>query len=217
MLEPIKPEDITPGKAKDQRLFVVVPFRAIKDKGLTIQRMRALMTICSYANHKGNAWPSIERMAEDMGISKPTMSNHIKYLTDRGYLKTINNSYTVGKHAKPRAIVYDPNNPPNDDDWQTAIQDHQESIAVKEAIAEQRDKLVSTNQPTNEVLAKPASLYRVWNDEMRARYGLDHPYLIDIYGKLATRYSLEDFKKATRVYLATRSSPPVSVSVMLRS
>lgn len=216
MLEPKKPEDIKPSIAKDQRLFIVVPYRAMTDKRFTIQRMRALLTICSYANHKGNAWPSIERMADDMGISKPTMKAHIDWLTQRGYLITINNSYTVGKHAKPRAIVYDPNNPPHPDDWQQANQDQQQQEQETKAIKEQKDKLVLTNKSNDEVLAKPTSLYRVWQEAL-AVYGISHQYEKDIYAKLSHRYTLEDFKKATQVLIKSRGRPPASVSIMLRS
>jgi DNA-binding transcriptional regulator YhcF (GntR family) len=143
MLEPLKPEDIKQEKTKDQRLFIVVPYRALHDKRFTIQRMRALLTICSYANHKGNLWPSVERMAEDMGIMQPTMQAHIRWLTDKGYLKTINNSYTVGKHAKPRAIIYDPDNPPNSDDWQISNQDIEQLEQEQKTTKEQTVNLVS--------------------------------------------------------------------------
>lgn len=216
MLTPKHPEEFKPEIAEDKRIYIVVPFRAAQDKRFTIQRMRALLTICSYANHKGNAWPSIERMADDMGISKPTMKAHIDWLTQRGYLITVNNSYTVGKHAKPRAIVYDPKNPPHPDDWQQAIEDKQQEIEQDKAIQEQKDKLVLTNKSNDEVLAKPTSLYRVWQEAL-AVYGISHQYEKDIYAKLATRYTLEDFKKATQVLINSKGRPPASVSIMLRS
>ena len=216
MLTPKKPEEFKPEVAEDQRIYIVVPFRAAQDKRFTIQRMRALLTICSYANHKGNAWPSIERMADDMGISKPTMKAHIDWLTQRGYLITVNNSYTVGKHAKPRAIVYDPNNPPHPDDWHQANQDQQQQEQETKAVKEQKDKLVLTNKSNDEVLAKPTSLYRVWLDGLRARFGTDQPYEKELYLKLSHRYTLEGFKKATQVLLNSKSSPPASVSIMLR-
>jgi len=216
MLEPKKPEEIKQEKPSDNRIYTVVPFRAIQDKRFTIQRMRALMTICSYANHNGNAWPSIQRLADDCGISKPTMKAHVDWLTQRGYLITINNSYTVGKHAKPRAIVYDPNNPPHPDDWHQANQDIQEKEQEIKAIKEQQHKLVLTNKSNGEQLAKPTSLYRVWRESMLKRFGVDQPYDKDIYLKLSHRYTLEGFKKATGVYLNSKGSPPASVKVMLR-
>ena len=216
MLEPKKPEDFKPEIAEDKRIYIVVPYRAAQDKRFTIQRMRALLTICSYANHKGNAWPSIERMADDMGISKPTMKAHIDWLTQRGYLITVNNSYTVGKHAKPRAIVYDPNNPPHPDDWHQANQDIKEQEQETKTIKEHKDKLVLTNKSNDEVLAKPTSLYRVWLEGLRSRFGIDHPYDKELYDTLSRRYTLEGFKKATQAYLNSKGSPPSTVKVMLR-
>ena len=216
MLEPKKPEDIKQEKPTDNRIYIVVPFRAIQDKGFTIQRMRALLTICSYANHTGTLWPSVERLAEDMGCYPATMQAHIRWLTERGYLKTVNNSYTVGKHAKPRMVIYDPNNLPDYEEYAQLEQDHQAKQQEQKAIAEQQAKLIKDTQSKSEVLAKPTSLYRVWLEGLRARFGVDQPYEKELYLKLSHRYTLEGFKKATQVLLSTKGSPPASVKVMLR-
>lgn len=216
MLTPKHPEDFKPEIAKDQRLFIVVPYRAMNDKGFTIQRMRALLACCSYANHQGTLWPSVERLADDLGIQKATMQHHIHWLTQKGYLVTINNSYQVGKHAKPRAVVYDKDNPPNPDDQHQLEQDYQQQISEQKETIKQRDKLIANNQSGNEVLAKPTSLYRVWLEEMRNRFGLDHPYDKELYDTLSHRYTLEDFKKATQAYLNSKGTPPASVKVLLR-
>ena len=216
MLKPKKPEDFKPEIAKDQRLFVVVPYRAMTDKGFTIQRMRALLACCSYANHQGTLWPSVERLADDLGIQKATMQHHIHWLTQKGYLVTINNSYQVGKHAKPRAVVYDKDNPPNPDDQHQLEQDHQQQISEQKTTVEQRDKLIANNQSGNEVLAKPTSLYRVWREAMESRYGITPQYEIELYTLLSHRHTIEDFKKATGILLNSKGRPPASVSIMLR-
>lgn len=216
MLEPIKPEDIKQEKVKDQRLFAVIPYRALNDKGFTIQRMRALIACCSYARHNGTLWPGVERLAEDLGITKATMQAHVRWLTVKGYLVTINNSYQVGKHAKPRAIVYDVDNPPISEVEQQIAQDYQEVLEDSKSLKEERDTLVQAKQSANEVLAKPTSLYRVWNDEIRARFSLDHPYDKALYIKLAGQYSLNDFKKATQALISTKASPPASASILLK-
>ena len=216
MLTPKKPEDFKPEVKEDQRIYIVVPYRALHDKRFTIQRMRALLTICSYANHQGNAWPSVERMADDMGIMKPTMQAHIKWLTEKGYLITVNNSYTVGKHAKPRAIVYDLKNPPHSDDWQVVQQDAEKEKQEQEAITKERDRLIGANESESEVLAKPTRLYRVWQEAL-AVYGISHQYDKELYTKLSHRYTLEGFKKATQVLLNSKGTPPASVKIMLRS
>lgn len=215
MLDPKKPQDFKP-ITEDQRLFVVVPFRAIKDKKLTIQRMRALMTICSYANSRGTEWAGVERLAEDMGIARSTMAAHIKYLTERGYLKTVNNSYTVGKHAKPRAIVYDPNNPPNDEEEGILAEDIRHQQAEEKAIKEERVKLLSADESTNEVLAKPASLYQCYRSHMLNRFGTDLPYDKPFWDQLSHRYTLESFKKVAGVFFGSLSSPPANPRALLR-
>ena len=215
MLTPKKPEDFKPEVKEDQRIYIVVPYRALHDKRFTIQRMRALLTICSYANHQGNAWPSVERMADDMGIMQPTMQAHIRWLTEKGYLITVNNSYTVGKHAKPRAIVYDPKNPPHPDDWYQAKQDNDQQEQETKAITKERDRLTEAMQSDIEVLAKPTSLYRVWQEGLK-RWGVSHPYDKELYDTLSHRYTLEGFKKATQAYLNSKGTPPASVKVMLR-
>ena len=216
MLEPIKPEDIKQEKVKDQRLFAVIPYRALNDKGFTIQRMRALIACCSYARHNGTLWPGVERLAEDLGITKATMQAHVRWLTVKGYLVTINNSYQVGKHAKPRAIVYDVDNPPISEVEQQIAQDYQDQLEDSKNLKQERDKLIQAKQSASEVLAKPTSLYRVWNDEIRARFSLDHPYDKALYIKLAGQYSLNDFKKATQALISTKASPPASASILLK-
>ena len=216
MLEPIRPEDIKQEKPEDQRIYIVIPYRAVKDKRFTIQRMRALLTICSYADHKGNQWASVQRFADDLGISKPTMQNHIRWLTENGYLMTINNSYTVGKHAKPRAIIYDVNNPPNPDDWQQAKQDREEVEEEAKAIQEQKVKLVSTNQPNREEMAKPTSLFRVWREGVLKRFGVDQTYDPNLFALLATQYTLEEWLKKTPRTISALGSVPQNARIMLK-
>jgi len=216
MLEPLRPEEIKQEKTKDERLFTVIPYRAMNDKGFTIQRMRALIACCSYANHRGTLWPSVERLADDLKINKATMQAHIRWLTEKGYLVTVNNSYTVGKSAKPRAVVYDPNNPPNTEDQQQLAQDYQEQLDDSKNLKEERDTLIRANESSEEVKAKPTSLYRVWLEGLRLRFGVDQPYDKELYLKLSRRYTLEGFKKATGVLLSTKTSPPASVKIMLR-
>ena len=216
MLEPIKPQDIKQEKTKDERLFIVMPYRALKDKGLTLQRLRALMTICSYANHKGNQWAGVERLAEDMGISRSTMAAHVKYLTDRGYLKTVNHSYTVGKHAKPRAIIYDPANPPNNDDLLLANKDQAAEDRAAEVTKKERVELTSTMQSSGGELAKPTSLFRVWREGVLKRFGVDQTYDPNLFALLATQYTLEEWLQKTPRTIAALGSVPQNARIMLK-
>jgi hypothetical protein len=56
----------------------------------------------------------------------------------------------------------------------------------------------------------------VWLEGLRSRFGIDQPYDKELYIKLSHRYTLEGFKKATQGYLNSKTSPPASVSIMLR-
>lgn len=216
MLEPKKPQDIRQEQPKDERIFIVIPYRALHDKKLSIQRMRALLACCSYANHNGTLFPSTDRLAADLSIAPSTMAAHIKYLTERGYLKTINNSYTVGKHAKPRAIVYDPDNPPADEDIEQRETEERQTLADKKALQDQQAKLVKARESSKEVKAKPTSLYRVWKEAVLKRWGIYHQYDEALFTLLASRYSLEEWLNLIPLELARRTSPPTNARVMLK-
>jgi len=215
MLEPFTSDQFKP-ITEDQRTFIVVPYRALKDKGFTIQRMRALLACCSYANHKGTLWPSIERLAEDMGISKATMQAHVRWLTEKGYLKTVNNSYTVGKSAKPRAIVYDLNNPPDDSQEQLINQDYQTLVNDRKSIEDEKLELTGANQSSGSDRAKPTSLYQVWRKLMLSKFGVDLPYQKETWAKISAAYTLNEFQKAATLLIESKNAPPASPNIMLR-
>jgi|GEM_PF-5208563 DNA-binding transcriptional regulator YhcF (GntR family) len=215
MLEPFVPDQFKP-IADDQRTFIVIPYRALKDKGFTIQRMRALLACCSYANHKGTLWPSIERLAEDMGISKATMQAHVKWLTEKGYLMTVNNSYTVGKSAKPRAVVYDETNPPNSDDQGELAKDYEAQVNDRKSIKDEKLRLLQPEQSSNEELAKPASLYQCYRSLLLSRFGADLPYQKEIWLQISHRHTLETFKEAASMLINSKNAPPSSPRIFLK-
>ena len=80
---------------------------------------------------------------------------------------------------------------------------------------EQRDRLIAVSQSSEEVKAKPASLYRVWQEGLK-QWGVSHPYDKSTYAELARRYSLEGFKQAAALLLSKRNAPPASVRIMLK-
>ena len=217
MLEPKKPTEIRQEQPKDERIFIVIPYRALHDKKLTIQRMRALLACCSYANHSGILFPSTDRLAADLGIAPSTMAAHIKYLTERGYLKTINNSYTVGKHAKPRAVVYDPENLPDEENQLLIAQDYQSQVQDRKSLADQQAKLIEARESSREVKAKPTSLYRCWRELVLKQFGIDqHYYDKELFSLLANRYTLEEFQNKAPVILTGRVSAPANARIMLK-
>lgn len=53
------------------------------------------------AGVKGECWPSIPTMSEQLGMSKTTVQKKLKELEDRGFIKKINDS-GLGKNGQPR-------------------------------------------------------------------------------------------------------------------
>jgi DNA-binding transcriptional ArsR family regulator len=200
-------DTITPETPVDGRKFIVIPYRALKDPHMQIGRLRVLMALCSYARPDGSVWPSVKRIAEDCGYTQSTVSQHITALTASGYLKVINNSYTVGKRAKPRRIIFDPEQTPSDEDF----------TPEEKTKPEQQAQPIEPNQSIAQPLADPTSLFVVWRKGMQERFGITPPQEDHLLRRLARQYDVESFEKALRACLSSRTSPPPSVGVLLRS
>jgi hypothetical protein len=91
----------------DQRQIVVLPLRAFKDKRITAGQMRVLGVCCSYANKAGLLWAGLERMGQDLGISKVAFFHHVKKLETLGYIKTVYKGF-AGERAATRQIIFNP-------------------------------------------------------------------------------------------------------------
>ncbi len=199
-------DTITPETPVDGRKFIVIPYRALKDPHMQIGRLRVLMALCSYARPDGSVWPSVKRIAEDCGYTQSTVSQHITALTASGYLKIINNSYTVGKRAKPRRIIFDPEQIPSDEDF----------TPEERTKPEHKAQPIEPNQSIAEPLADPTSLYVVWRTAMQQRFNITPPFEEHLYRRLAGQYTIESFKEATLLFMAGATAPPPSVGGMLR-
>jgi DNA-binding transcriptional ArsR family regulator len=199
-------DTIQPETPVDGRKFIVIPYRALKDPHMQIGRLRVLMALCSYARPDGSVWPSVKRIAEDCGYTQSTVSQHITALTASGYLKVINNSYTVGKRAKPRRIIFDPDQIPDDEDF----------TPEERTKPEQQAQPIEPNQSIAQPLADPTSLYVVWRKHMQERFNITPPQEDHLLRRLAHQYDVESFEKALRACLSSRTSPPPSVGVLLR-
>lgn len=205
-------KEVKPQDKKDKRLFTVIPYRAITDKHLTPRQFTALCLICSYADKKGNAWPGSHRLAKDMGISQSTMMSHIQALTEKGYLITMKRTYKVGEKGMPRAVVFDPDNPPNPEDWQQANKDRTKEEQAK---LDQQAMMQEAIEPVSSTLSSELALFSVWNKLVSARFKVPVPYIQGQYKDL-TPYTLEDFEKATVLLLDTCTNPPGSPRAALR-
>lgn len=92
----------------DAREIVIVPIRAFKDKKLSAGQFRALGIVCSYSNKAGLLWAGLERMGQDLGISKSAMCRYLQALERMGYIKTVYQGFK-GERASTRQVIFNPN------------------------------------------------------------------------------------------------------------
>jgi len=204
-MEFIEPDSLKPEPHKDGRHFVVLPYRVLKDKNMSIQRLRVLIAVCSYARRDGMAWPGVKRLAADCGLNPATITHHLTKLTQQGYLQTVSNKYWPGDRAKARQVIYDPAQIPDSD---------------KVTIETEPDQSVTQAEPKQslaEPLADPTSLFVLWRKHMQERFNITPPQEDHLLRRLAHQYDVESFEKALRACLSSRTSPPPSVGVLLRS
>ena len=204
-MEFIEPDSLKPEPHKDGRHFVVLPYRVLKDKNMSIQRLRVLIAVCSYARRDGMAWPGVKRLAADCGLNPATISHHLTKLTQQGYLQTVSDKYWPGDRAKARQVIYDPALLPDPD--RVSIETEQEQSVTT----------IESKQSIAEPLADPTSLFVLWRKAMQERFGITPPDEPHLYRRLSTRYTVERFEEAARVFLSASTAPPPSVGVLLRS
>ena len=204
-MEFIEPDSLKPEPHKDGRHFVVLPYRVLKDRNMSIQRIRVLIAVCSYARRDGMAWPGVKRLAADCGLNPATISHHLTKLTQQGYLQTVSDKYWPGDRAKARQVIYDP-----------ALLPDPDKLSI-ETEPEQSVTPIESKQSIAQPLADPTSLFVVWRKHMQERYAITPPFEEALYRRLSTRYTVERFEEAARVFLSARTSPPPSIGVLLRS
>ena len=59
--------------------------------------------LVSCAGSKGECWPSIPTMSEQLGIAKATVQSRLKELEERGFIE-IENKSGLSKNGKPRTF-----------------------------------------------------------------------------------------------------------------
>ena len=204
-MEFIEPDSLKPEPHKDGRHFVVLPYRVLKDRNMSIQRLRVLIAVCSYARRDGMAWPGVKRLAADCGLNPATISHHLTKLTQQGYLQTVSDKYWPGDRAKARQVIYDP-----------ALLPDPDKVSI-ETEPEQSVTQTEPKQSLAEPLADPTSLFVVWRKHMQERFNITPPREDHLLRRLAHQYDVERFEKALGACLSARTSPPPSIGVLLRS
>ena len=204
-----KPEIVKPEVEKDKRRYTIIPFRAIQDKKLTHRQLIALMIVCSYTDRQGNFWPGVYRLAKDMGVSQQTMTAHIQKLTEKGYLKTINGKYKPGEKAKKRAVIYDVDNPPIEENWR-------EQQEEKEAKSEQLIESKPAVQPEPLQKQDLQAVFKVWKAAVNKRFPEAPVTYNETDLKLIARHPLEEVKKIAPQALKACRVAPSSCRLLIR-
>ena len=102
-----KPKIKRQTKAPDQRHFSVIPLNVIKRPGITLGSLRVLIVLSSYCNKTGSSFVSLDRIGQDLGISRQAVGQQIKRLIKAGIVIQYNNHYKNIKGATRRIIYND--------------------------------------------------------------------------------------------------------------
>jgi hypothetical protein len=92
----------------DGRKFAVLPVAAVWDKQLKNVDLRVLAALCAYANRAGICYVGQIRVAADLHITQPMVSNCVTRLTRQGYLQMICHG-VQGVRGQTLRVVFDPN------------------------------------------------------------------------------------------------------------
>lgn len=90
----------------DQRIFAVVPVKAVCDKRLHNLAIRILLCACSYANKAGITWVGQRRIAQDLGIHQSQISRELAKLKEYGYVDVVSKGFRGAKGDTIR-VIYD--------------------------------------------------------------------------------------------------------------
>jgi hypothetical protein len=90
----------------DKRSFCVIPWRAIADKRMTPYQLKTLAAIASFCNKAGITWVSLQRVGQDLGVTKQAVSKHYRILINLGYIRIINKGFK-GIRGNTIQVIFD--------------------------------------------------------------------------------------------------------------
>jgi biotin operon repressor len=91
---------------EDQRHFVVIPLKAVLDRRITGENLRALCALAGYCNRSGYSFASLKTISKDLNCSPQNIGKHLKKIERLGYIQSFNN-YFPNLKGNTRRIVYD--------------------------------------------------------------------------------------------------------------
>ena len=92
---------------KDHRHFVVLPFKAIRDKNGSAANIRTLGILAAYCNKQGFSIVGLRTMASKLKTSYQNVHNQLKKLEELGYVESRKRSAYPGIRGNLRRIIYD--------------------------------------------------------------------------------------------------------------
>lgn len=93
-------------KPPDRRQIAVIPLKAIMDKSLSLGALRVLCMVCAYANRSGITWVGQQRLAQDLGVSRRTITAQMTKLRNKGYVDRLRKG-AKESHTSTMRVVYD--------------------------------------------------------------------------------------------------------------
>ncbi len=82
-------------------------------------------------NHSKECWPSVQKICETIGISRPTVISALERLTQAGLIETVTPpNHGKGKATKRRLVFNEPSNPSNSRKQQAS---HLKPVSEKES------------------------------------------------------------------------------------
>ena len=99
----IRPKDVKPPASK----YAVVPARIAFDRDISDGAIRTLVALCKYTNKAGITWISQQRLARELGISRPALTGSMAKLRKAGYVQIVRKGFR-GLHNNTLRVVFDP-------------------------------------------------------------------------------------------------------------
>jgi biotin operon repressor len=93
-------------KNEDQRHFVVIPIKAVIDRRITGENLRALCALAGYCNKSGYSFVSLKTIAKDLNCTPQNIGKHLKKIERLGYIQSFSN-YFPNLKGNTRRIIYD--------------------------------------------------------------------------------------------------------------
>lgn len=79
--------------------FARVPAAAISDRHVSATELRVIAAIARYADKNGFCYPSVGRLAEDLGRTRTAVQKQIKKAAGHGYLEVERRTKPTGEHT----------------------------------------------------------------------------------------------------------------------